>query len=464
MLTEYMQCEKLKMLKPIRITIFVFFLHLGLSLSLRAQTHEVVSLSDSIGPVIDSLEKQTYHLFPEVKEFQKGQIVRLSESKFRLDYGYQDLAGTHFVSRKLSKEAVELTQFHAKLCEDYRVLSKIESRTPDVEANLLYKLALRYASETRYDFAATLISHLVEFYPETPQAKEAERLQSSIFKIAKTRKALIFKGSLLDHSGRTELLIFSGYYGLWLGIATPISLEANSPQAFSLGLLLGGPASLWIAHEMTKDANVSDAKATIISLGGHLGTWQGIGWAVVADQEAVNVIRLGEVSGLLGIAAAAHLSNRIEFSEGHAALTSSGLEWGAWFGLVFGAIAEHEGDDLLRDMLLGTDIAILGTGILTKGVKMSQARVRFINLCGVFGTVAGFGIDLMVEAQESSTIFAIAGAGSVAGLAAGANLTKNYDKDRELSQSNFEFPKFSFVQNPNNKKELIPVIGFQLKF
>lgn len=257
----------------------LLFLCVGLTTNLwsQNQVQEIISLSDSIGPVIDSLEKRTYRLFPDIKDFQQGQIVRLSESKFRLDYGYQNLAGTHFKSRKISKQAIELTKLHVKLTEDYQRLSKLESINPDVEADLLYRLALKYSSEARYDFASTLIYNLIESYSETPQANQAKRFQPDILKLLRTKKALIFKGSLIDQSGRTELLIFSGYYGLWLGIATPISLEADSPEAFGLGLLLGGPVSLGIAYQLTKDANVSEGKATVISLGGHLGTWQGIG-------------------------------------------------------------------------------------------------------------------------------------------------------------------------------------------
>jgi hypothetical protein len=260
-----------------QISLSALILCIGISPGLRAQNQirEVISLSDSIGPQIDSLEKEAYQLFPDVKEFQKGQIVRLSKSRFRLDYGYQDLAGTHFVSRKISKEALELTRLHVKLTEDYRRLSQVESSTRDVEANLLYRLALKYASEARYDFTSALVSDLVQSYPGTPQAIQAKGLQPDILRLVESRKALIFRGSLIDRSGRTELLIFSGYYGLWLGIATPISLEADSPQAFAMGLLLGGPVSLWMAYELTKDANISDAKATLISLGGHFGTWQG---------------------------------------------------------------------------------------------------------------------------------------------------------------------------------------------
>ena len=430
----------------------------------QGQSQEVITLSDSIGPVIDSLEKEAYHLFPDIKDFQKGQIVRVSESRFRLDYGYHDLAGTHFVSRKISKEAVELTRLHAKLTEAYRRSSGVENSTPDIEANLLYRLVLKYASEARYDFASALISDLIESYPKTPQAEEAERLKPDISRLLTTRKALIFKGSLIDQSGRTEVLIFSGYYGLWLGIATPVWLEADSPEAFGLGLLLGGPVTLGIGYELTKDASISEGRATMISLGGHLGTWQGIGWGIVADMDGNQVVGMGELCGLTGIGAAAYLTTQMDFSEGHAALTSSGLEWGGWFGLVFAMMANHEEDELLTDMLLGSNIAILGTGLATKDVKMSEGRVRLISLGGVIGAVTGFGVDLIARVDESSTGFAIAGAGSLAGLIAATNLTRNYDRGKELVQSKVEFPKFVLLQNPQNEREIVPGIGLQLNF
>jgi len=445
------------------IAILVFLLSSTNTLP-QTQDQEVISLSDSIGTEIDREEQKAYHLFPDIKNFHKGQIVRLSEKKFRLDYSYQDLAGIHYKSRKISKEAIELTRLHVRLTENYRRISKTERIDRNVETNLLYRLALKYASEARYDLTSALISDLIENYPESPQAIQVKRFQPEIFRLLRTKKALIFKGALIDQSGRTKLLIFSGYYGVWLGIATPIFLEADSPQAFALGLLLGGPISLVITHRLTKDADISDGKATVISLGGHLGTWQGIGWSAVADMDAKDVIGLGEICGLTGIGAATYLTNKIDFSKGHAALTSSGLEWGTWFGLVLAMMADHEGDDVLRDMLLGSDIAILVTGFATRDVKMSQARVRLINLGGVIGTVFGFGLDLLIEVDESSTAFAIAGLGSVTGLASAVSLTKNYDKGNELSQSNLEFPKFTFYRNPYDKKEIIPTFGFQLNF
>lgn len=84
-------------------------------------------------------------------------------------------------------------------------------------------------------------------------------------------------------------------------------------------------------------------------------------------------------------------------------------------------------------MLVASDGLVSGTAIGARKARMSEGRVRIISLMGVVGTVAGFGIDLLFEVDESSTAFSIAGIGSVAGLALGANMTKNYDRGKSLA-------------------------------
>ncbi|MBU8922210.1 MAG: hypothetical protein KOO63_10375 [Bacteroidales bacterium] len=469
-----------KILSPIFIFIVVL---IGCATTLWAQTQEqeVVSLSDSIGHEIDKAERDIYHLFPDIKGFQSARIVRVSRSKYRLDYTCEDVAGLKHKSRNISADALELTRLHVKLTEDYHKTRLSSAIDRELEAEILYRMALKYASQAKYNMSSRLFGDLLLDYSESNQASEVKEFHASAERLWKTKKALFWKGSLLDQSGRTEVLIFSGYYGLWLGIAIPVFLEAESPQAYSAGLLLGGPLSILIAHGLTKEARINKGRAAMISLGGHLGTWQGIGWAAMSDWDGEDVIGMGVLGGVAGIGAATLMTRKIDFLEGHARLTSSGLQWGAWFGLVFGIIADHDGDDLLRDMLIGSDVLILGTAITMKDVRMSKARVRLINLAGVLGTVFGFGIDLLGEVDEESTAFGIAGLGSVAGLAMGRHLTRNLDKGKDLSLLKMDnsrlcyslkkgertwsvSPKLSFKRHPSHKNKLVPFIGLQIDF
>ena len=459
----------------------LFFIFCATTLWSQQKQGEIISLSDSIGIEIDRAERDRYHLFPDITGFQSAQIIQLPDSKYRLNYTYQDTVGLHRKSISLSADALELTKLHIELTDSYLRMRNVKKINENLEAEMLYNLALKYSSQARYDVSSKLIGDLITDYPQSNEAFKAKQFHITAEKLWKTKKALFWKGSLLDQSGRTDLLIFSGYYGLWLGIATPTFFEADSPQAYAAGLLLGAPLSLLLTHNVTKEANVSDGRATMISLGGHLGTWQGIGWAAIADLDGSQVIGIGELGGLAGIAAATILTNKVDFSTGHAGLTSSGLQWGAWFGLVFAILVDHEEDDVLRDMLIGSDLAILGTALATKDVQMSKARVRLINLAGVIGTVLGFGIDLLVEVDDSATAFAIAGLGSVAGLVAGAQMTRNFDRGKELTlldmnKSRFCYsfnngesqwsiaPKITLQQHPHDKRRIVPALGLQVNY
>ena len=460
------------------LKVLFLFIYVTTSWS-QQQKGEAISLSDSIGTEINKAEQTRYHLFPDIEGFQSAQIVKLHNLKYRLNYSYQTPTGIQYKSVPITSEALELTKIHIWLTENYQNTQDADSIDEALEAEILYRLALKYASQAQYDISFRLLDDLISSYPKSRGAANAGQIYDNTKRLWKTKKALFSKGSLLDQSGRTDVLIFSGYYGLWLGIATPVLLKADSPQAYAAGLLLGAPLSLFITHNAIKEANISDGRATMISLGGHLGTWQGIGWAAVADLDANQVVGIGELSGLAGIAAATILTDKVDFSIGHAGLTSSGLQWGAWFGLVVAMIADQKDDNVLQNMLIGSDAVILGTALATKNVQMSNARVRLINLAGVVGTVLGFGINMMIEVDKGSTAFAIAGLGSVAGLVAGTQMTKNFDRGKDLTSFDLKIsrlrfsinqgkslwsitPKFLLQRHLCDYKRIVPMMGLQL--
>lgn len=399
----------------------------------QANQPQYISLSAAIGPEIGLAERDAYGLFPDIKGFQSARIFILPDSTYRLEYTFKDAVGTHQKNRKLSTKAFEQTRLHIRLVEEHKSQEESSAANKDVEAEVTYRLGLKYAAQKRYNLATALFSELQQNYPESHWAVEAKSWHAGVDDLLRIKKALIWSGALLDQSGRAQVLVFSGYFGLWLGLATPIAFESESPQAYAAGLLLGAPLSLLLTHDLTKEADISTGRANMITLGGHLGTWQGLGWSLVSDTDGSTAVGVSELAGLAGIGAASLLTHSIDFSEGHAAVTSSGLQWGGWFGLVFGRIFGAENDGLLASSLIGSDIAILGAAVAAKNVRMSNARARLINLSGIVGTVFGFGIDLLFEVHDDGTILGIAGLGSAAGLALGTQLTRNYDKNRDLA-------------------------------
>jgi hypothetical protein len=461
--------------KPTWHYVLAVILYLSLVMTLQAQTRELIALCDSIGTEIDATERERYRLFPDITGFQSAQIFRTADDKYQLVYTTKEETGIRPKTRSLSANAIAMTRHHLQLFDAYHLMAQNQQIDRTIEALVLHKLILRYAAEARYAESRQLFDTLVQEFPDVKTDGQMMQLQTQIAQLAVSKNGLFLKGSLMDRSGRTELLIFSGYYGLWAGIAIPAALQADSPQAHALGLILGGPLSVALTHSITKEASISSGRATMIALGGHLGTWQGLGWAGVADKPAHAIITSGLLAGLTGIGAATAMTNHYDFSTGHAAVTNSSAHWGAWFGLIFAMLSDQEDKKLLRSMLISTDMAVLSTGFLAKNIKMSKARMRLIDLSGVIGTMIGFGTDMLFEVNNEHTAFAIAGLGSIGGLWAGTAMTKTYDQSKEISLLNGNIryalknknqiwelsPRMALQPHPFKPYRFIPTLGVQ---
>lgn len=135
---------------------------------------EIVSLSDSIGPEIDAKEKETYHLFPDIKGFHSAQILRLSSSKLRLTYSYLRDSEIRNKSTKISTDAFQITQLHVRLTDEYLRYANLGPQAMQTENALLYHLSLKYASQTKYNLTSQLFDDLVKDYPESPEPLKLE--------------------------------------------------------------------------------------------------------------------------------------------------------------------------------------------------------------------------------------------------------------------------------------------------
>jgi hypothetical protein len=228
-------------------------------------------------------------------------------------------------------------------------------------------------------------------------------------------------------------MIFAGYYGAWVGIATPIAFESESEVAYGSGLILGAPTGLLIASALSKNADISRGRASMISLGGHLGTWQGIGWAAVGDAEGESVVGAGLAGGLGGIVLASVLTSGQQISEGHGALSSMGLTWGAWYGLMVAGIADLEDNEVLSAALIGSDVLVSAALVGGRNLHMSQARSRWINLGGFGGILAGAGLAVMAQSEDDAATWGLLASTSAAGLALATHWSRDYDAGKDLS-------------------------------
>jgi len=428
------------------------------------------SLSDRVGPEIDAGERSRYGLFPDLREFETGRFES-SKSAYRLVYVER---GGRSRSRSISREAFQQTGWHLAFTDEYEAMAEngsasAASSAASSEPDLLRRLALRYAARKRYDLARTIAADLRDEYSAEPSGVWAAEAFPRLDALAGPRRAFIWPGSLFDRRGRTDLIVFSGYYGLWLGVAIPVALDAEDAQVYAAGLLAAPTVCVLVAVNATRNASIPSGQATLISLGGHLGTWQGLGWSGLSDADGNEVVATGVATGLTGILLAIPISNAVGFSEGHAQITNSAMYWGGWFGLVEAVISGRSDDDEdspLVDMLLGSDIGVLVGGIAGKHARLSKSRMRLINLCGVLGTAFGGGMVLLTETSDDQGAMALLGLGSAGGLILGIHATRNHDEGKDLS-FNGRGPAFEPVltmRSAGARRARIPTAGIRVSF
>lgn len=295
----------------------------------------------------------------------------------------------------------------------------VAAQTRADSAAVLLEAARRFEDAGRLEVADALYDDILDRFGDTPAAAEVRRLRAVRPRAAGER------------SGRAELQVWSTLYGAWLGVAIPLMFEADSPEPYGLGLLLGTPAGFLGSRAYARSHQLTEGQARAITFGGTWGTWQGLGWAVAldigSDGDAVDeYITAMVASGLAGIGVGAYLARK-PIAAGTATAVNFGAFWGTWFGLALGVLADRE-DELLEASLLGGNALLVTTAILAPRWQVSRPRARLVSIAGVLGGIAGAGVSLLAQPDDEKVAILFPLAGSVAGLWIGAATTRGEDR------------------------------------
>jgi hypothetical protein len=339
--------------------------------------------------------------------------------------------------------------------------------------------ALPAQGQSRADSAAVVLHAARHFQAAGDPATARALLEYLQARFAGTAPATEAEGLLLalrrarpdERPGRTELMVWGATYGAWLGIAVPLMLEADSPEAFGLGFLVGAPAGLFIGRGYANATMLSEGQARAITFGGSWGTWQGFGWAEVlrigdrqydchawggpwdeplpgppgrcSEAHMPTRVAVGVLGGLAGIGTGAMLARR-PITAGTAAAVSSSALWGSWFGFSAGYVAGLEDRELLTGTLLVGNAALVAAGLLAPGLELTESRVRLISVSGLVGGLAGVGLALIFQPEERGAV-AIPMITSAIGLATGAHVTRHWDDRPERRGQSAPLPGGALV-------------------
>jgi hypothetical protein len=310
------------------------------------------------------------------------------------------------------------------------------AQTAADSAGVLLGVAVRLKAEGQNPLSRSILNLIIERYAHTPAALEAQRMIDAL------------RADRTEQSGRTELMVWGTTYGLFLGAAIPYAFDADDPEPYGVGLIVGGPAGFLAARAYARSRSLTEGQARAITFGGTWGASQGLGWSHVFDLGAAsycfesgtcskgdepdgNAAMAATIAGsLVGMGVGAMLSKKT-ITPGTASTVNFGGLWGTWFGASTAVLVNaDQGDNTLTAALIGGNLGILATALSAPKWQLSRQRSRLISISGVAGLLAGFGILLIGDQPDSDAAIAVPMATSAAGLVLGARWTRHMDPDR----------------------------------
>ena len=311
------------------------------------------------------------------------------------------------------------------LCSYPLWTSEIESEIKGLESQFIYEDAVEQMVDGEYDKALKRLDWLISVYPETMHGQLATDKREEIVILLQQPKPI-------SGISRASLVGFGTLYTTWVGVGTLILLDADEGGPYGLALIVGSVGGLLGSLSLTRESELSDGQASLITLGGTWGVWQAVGAANLAN--ASDKLRVGAsmAGGAIGLALASSIVRGRDISPGDATLINFGGIWGTWFSICGAMAARDRSSDsskfVLGSAMMGGNVGLSTMAAWSAKLDMSLARARLINIGGIVGTLYGLGTSILLDIEpEDRSFWSLMGIGGVVGLTAGAYFTRNYD-------------------------------------
>ena len=311
------------------------------------------------------------------------------------------------------------------LCSPPLWASEIESEIKGLESQFIYEDAVEQMVDGEYDKALKRLDWLISVYPETMHGQLATDKREEIVILLQQPKPI-------SGISRASLVGFGTIYTTWVGVGTLILLDVDEGGPYGLALIVGSVGGLLGSLSLTRESELSDGQASLITLGGTWGVWQAVAAANLAN--ASDKLRVGAsmAGGAIGLALASSIVRGRDISPGDATLINFGGIWGTWFSICGAMAARDRSSDsskfVLGSAMMGGNVGLSTMAAWSTKLNMSRARARLINIGGIVGTLYGLGANILLEfTTDDRTFWSLMGFGGAIGLTAGAYFTRNYD-------------------------------------
>jgi hypothetical protein len=236
------------------------------------------------------------------------------------------------------------------------------------------------------------------------------------------------------NEGRGRLVLWSGLYGIWLGIAADVLINVSDVRTAVLFPMAGMGVAMGTSLIATSDHPLTTGQAWTIITGLDYGSLSGALWGAGLGLSGKGVVGTSVLTSLLTTPVAAFVASTERPKAGDIELVRSSLLWGTTAGLLGAATFGSNNISANGAWLTGAiamDVSLAAGIGLANSFDLSRNRVLIIDAGAIGGGLVGLGLSLMVQGQTVSGQGLSGGtlAGLLGGIAIATIATHNLDAD-----------------------------------
>ncbi len=245
-------------------------------------------------------------------------------------------------------------------------------------------------------------------------------------------------------AGRSSLILTGGWAGTLYGFGLPVLFESENDKAYLASAMIATPIGGLIAHRLSSHRWFNEGESHTISRGGLVGGLYGLAIPYlinIEDLENWTQAKIYITSAMIGVPAGAWTTAKLIYdkpiNEGRASLLSLGGYIGSAYAVGITSLTDVEGSrPYVLAAMLGLPVGSYLGYKLTAGNQYTSGRAVLIQVGAYAGALFGTGFPLMADTDSHKPYVVASILGSAGGMWLAHRLTRGWGESAPFARNN----------------------------
>ena len=245
-------------------------------------------------------------------------------------------------------------------------------------------------------------------------------------------------------AGRSSLILSGSFAGTLYGFGVPVLFESENDKAYFASAMLATPIGGFLAHRLSSHRWFNEGESHTISRGGLVGGLYGLAIPYLVnidDLEDWTQDKIYVTSAMIGVPAGAWTTAKLIYNkpinEGRASLISLGGSIGSAYSVAILSLTDVEASrPYVLAAMLGLPVGTYLGYKLTAAEAYTSGRAILIQVGACAGALFGSGFPLLADTQSHEPYVVASILGSGAGMWLAHRLTRGWGETAPFAKNN----------------------------